>query len=171
MAITVRPGTAADIDGAHACLDIVARERRFLAALEAPALGLSRQFWLRMIAQDDTFVVVLDREQVIGWCDITRAAQGPYRHSGTLAMGLLPEHRGGGIGRRLLAGAIDAARRAGFERIELSVLSDNGPAIGLYRAMGFQLEGIRKRYRKLDGAYTDGLIMALLLEGKPDDKS
>jgi ribosomal protein S18 acetylase RimI-like enzyme len=169
MAITIRPGTAADIDGAHACLDIVARERRFLATLEAPALGLSRQFWLRMIAQDDTFLVALDRQQVIGWCDITRAAQPPYRHSGTLGMGLLPEHRGVGVGRKLLAAALDSARHAGFERVELSVFADNGPAIGLYRAIGFQLEGIRRRYRKLDGAFTDGLIMAILLEATQED--
>ena len=43
-----------------------------------------------------------------------------------------------GIGRRLLAGLIDASRAQGYSAISLSVIEDN-PASGLYESAGFVL--------------------------------
>ena len=40
-------------------------------------------------------------------------------------MGLLPEWRGRGVGRRLLEATLAKARRSGFKRIELDVHADN----------------------------------------------
>ena len=45
--------------------------------------------------------------------------------------------RGRGAGRALIAHEIDRARAKGFTRVHLDVMSDN-PAVGLYRAMGFE---------------------------------
>jgi glyceraldehyde-3-phosphate dehydrogenase/erythrose-4-phosphate dehydrogenase len=66
-------------------------------------------------------------------------------------MGMLPGYRGRGIGERLLRASIDAARSAGFERIELSVYAANERAAALYRKVGFVMEGTRVRGKKLDG--------------------
>jgi len=68
-----------------------------------------------------------------------------------------------GVGRRLLVAAMTDARRVGIERIELDVLAGNVAALNLYRSAGFAVEGIRRRYRKVDGIYEDALAMALLL--------
>lgn len=45
--------------------------------------------------------------------------------------------RGRGAGRALIDHEIERARRKGFTRVHLDVMSDN-PAVGLYRAMGFE---------------------------------
>ncbi len=54
-----------------------------------------------------------------------------------MALAVPPERRGQGIGKSLLAHAIERARDKGFRALHLDVLSNN-PAIGLYRAMGLE---------------------------------
>lgn len=50
-----------------------------------------------------------------------------------------PEHRGRGLGRRLLADLAGIARERGCGRFEWSVLDWNTPAIGFYERMGATL--------------------------------
>jgi len=52
---------------------------------------------------------------------------------------VLPEHRGQGLGRALLAHLAGIARDRGCGRFEWSVLDWNTPAIGFYEAMGATL--------------------------------
>ena len=49
---------------------------------------------------------------------------------------VLPEHRGRGIGRRLLEALAAIARERGCGRFEWAVLDWNAPAIGFYERMG-----------------------------------
>jgi RimJ/RimL family protein N-acetyltransferase len=164
MSVEIRPGRVDDIAGAHACLDAVARERRYLALFEAPPLGRSRSWWEGLIEKGQPFLVAVDGERVIGWCDISPAQWPALRHGGTLGMGLLPEHRGRGIGRRLLVAALEAARRCGLERVGLDVFAGNTRARRLYENCGFLVEGVHQRYAKLDEGYEDSVIMALMLD-------
>lgn len=52
-------------------------------------------------------------------------------------IGVSPAARGHGLGRTLLGGFLDAARKAGYQTVILSVETDNQPAIRLYTAAGF----------------------------------
>jgi ribosomal protein S18 acetylase RimI-like enzyme len=52
-------------------------------------------------------------------------------------MGVAPEHRRAGIGRRLMEALIAGARAAGLRELDLEVLEQNAPAIALYVALGF----------------------------------
>ena len=56
------------------------------------------------------------------------------------------------------------ARQGGLEKVELEVYASNRSAKALYEKLGFEVEGIRKRARKLDGAYEDVILMGLLLD-------
>jgi GNAT superfamily N-acetyltransferase len=51
---------------------------------------------------------------------------------------VLPEHRGGGTGRALLAHVAQVAVERGYGRLELSALDWNEPALGFYRSLGAQ---------------------------------
>src|SRR5699024_11682533 len=42
-----------------------------------------------------------------------------------------------GIGRRLFAISLSAAKSAGLRHIDASIAADNGPALAYYSAMGF----------------------------------
>lgn len=156
------------IEGFHAALDVVARERAYLTFLEAPPLNLTRVFVGKSIANGHPHFVALDGDRVIGWCDVTPRADRPTtRHCGVLGMGILPEWRGGGIGEKLIRRAIEASRAFGLSRVELEVREDNGQAFALYRKIGFEVEGRRRRAILVDGIYFDLIMMALPLDAAP----
>lgn len=55
-----------------------------------------------------------------------------------LSMGVVPAHRGRGIGRGLLRTIAARAQDAGIRAISLNVANANEPAIALYTAAGFR---------------------------------
>ena len=55
-------------------------------------------------------------------------------------LAVLPSMRRRGIGRALLEGAINAARKSGFARATLAVHPENLKAQALYKSLGFQQE-------------------------------
>jgi N-acetylglutamate synthase-like GNAT family acetyltransferase len=54
-------------------------------------------------------------------------------------LALQPEARGAGAGRRLVQSVVDAARAAGYERVELLTFSALTDARELYRRAGFEM--------------------------------
>jgi ribosomal protein S18 acetylase RimI-like enzyme len=58
--------------------------------------------------------------------------------------------------------SIERAWLDGLERIELEAFASNARAVALYRKLGFGVEGIRVRARKLDESYDDNVLMALM---------
>jgi RimJ/RimL family protein N-acetyltransferase len=162
MAWQVVPLEAHHIAGFHDVLDGVARERRWLAFLEAPPPARMRRFVLDNLRLGAVHYVALEDGQVIGWCDVTPKAHAALRHSGTLGMGIAATHRGRGIGTALLGATTAGAFARGLERIELIVRADNVAAIALYRRAGFVQEGLLRRYLIVDGVACDALQMARL---------
>lgn len=152
-----------DLEGFWRCLDAVARERRFLAFTRAPSLEATRAFVEANRTDGAPAFVARVGGKVAGWCDLTRPDWEGWRHAGRLGMGVHPVYRGEGIGRALLEATVAEAGARGFERIELEVYASNGPARRLYERAGFEVEGIRRRCRKLGGRYDDSVLMALLL--------
>jgi RimJ/RimL family protein N-acetyltransferase len=159
--VEIVPTAEQYVDGFHAAVDLVARERRYLAFLEAPPVERSRSFVQSLLDGAGIQVLALDGDEVVGWCDVVRDWRDGFQHGGHLGMGLVPQYRGRGIGERLARAAIEAAFASGMERIELEVFSSNVAAIALYDKLGFAVEGVKKRARKLDDAYDDNLMMAL----------
>jgi RimJ/RimL family protein N-acetyltransferase len=84
-------------------------------------------------------------------------------HCVTLGISVRRDWRGRGVGRALLAAAIDWAERAGKRRIELHVYARNAAAIHLYEAFGFAHEGRRRDAICERGVYLDDLVMARLV--------
>ncbi|WP_245959525.1 ribosomal protein S18-alanine N-acetyltransferase [Neobacillus piezotolerans] len=70
---------------------------------------------------------------------------------------ILPQYRGRKLGEALLKKVLEVAMEKGAETATLEVRVSNTPARSLYRKMGFQEGGIRKKY------YTDnqedGIVM------------
>jgi ribosomal protein S18 acetylase RimI-like enzyme len=162
---TIVPIAEAHVRGFRAALDAVARERRYLAFLEAPPLDEVELFIRRNIERGNPGMVAIAGGEVVGWCDITAMSRAVFAHRGTLGMGVLEAYRGVGIGRALIEATLAAARVAGLSRIELEVLADNERAIALYRAVGFVVEGVKRDAYRVDGRSVDLVDMALLFDG------
>ena len=160
----VVPTARVHAESLHACYDTVARERRYITRLEAPALERMQNALSSYNTDHEAlFVATLDN-QVVGWCDIRRNLSPGFMHCGYLGMGVHPNHRRRGVGSALLDTAIKGALSMGLERIELHVFSSNSAAINLYKKHGFAIEGIHRRARKLDEEYDDVLSMASFLQ-------
>jgi ribosomal protein S18 acetylase RimI-like enzyme len=162
MTVEIVPIERRHVAGFREVLDGVARERRYLAFLEAPPLARVRSFVLNNLRSGAPQFVAVDDGRVVGWCDVTPKTHQTLRHSGTLGMGVAASHRGRGIGSALLRATVDAAAIRGLARIELVVRADNQPAIALYERRGFELEGRLRRYLIVDGVAHDALQMARL---------
>jgi len=165
--VLVRESTLADAESFRACLDAVARERRWLAMLAAPPLDEVRAFLERQRRLGMVQLVAAEGSRVVGWCDVIPKQIDGFRHSSDLGMGLLRDQRGRGLGRALLEGTLERARSSGLLRVELEVYAGNTAAIALYEHCGFRHEGRRRRARRLDGAFEDVIEMALLFDERP----
>jgi len=160
--LEILPMTPDHIDGFHRTLDYIARERRYLAFLEAPPLDSTRAFVLDLIRRGCPQYVAVAEGEVVGWCDLTPKDRPVYAHAGVLGMGLLPPFRGRGVGTRLMTTVLAAARRARLRRVELTVRETNTSAIALYAKMGFEVEGRFRDAVEVDGVYENVLGMARL---------
>ncbi|MEW6639329.1 MAG: GNAT family N-acetyltransferase [Pseudomonadota bacterium] len=163
MSIEIKQIEPHHIEGFHAVLDAVSRERQYLAFLEAPPLEAARVFVETNLARGTPHLIALSEGRVIGWCDITQLNRPIYSHCGVLGMGLLPEFRGQRIGTRLIRAALDEARRIGLHRVELTVRESNAQAIALYKSMEFRIEGVKRDGVRVDDRYENLLMMAVLL--------
>ncbi len=162
MTVEIVPIERRHIAGFREVLDMVAREGRYLAMIDAPPLTQVRRFVLNGLRDGMVQFVAVDADRVVGWCDVRPKPRDLTRHSGVLGMGLAATHRGMGIGAQLLDATLGAAIGSGLTRIELHVLVDNEAAIALYRRFGFETEGVCRRYLRQDGVYRDALLMAKL---------
>lgn len=64
-------------------------------------------------------------------------------------VGIVPTHRGMGLGRALVRQALRGFRQAGLERAYLEVTAENASAVRLYREVGFRRS--KTLYKAVDG--------------------
>lgn len=112
-------------------------------------------------------VAVLDDGRVIGEADIRRMAPLRLRHVAHLGISVHPQFQRQGVGRALMQSVFNwctagpGAELGGITRIDLNVLADNDRAIAMYKSLGFEIEGRRRRFiRREDGTEVDDLLMA-----------
>jgi len=148
--------------GLREALDVVAREKRFLALTQAPPPEAAEAFYRDIVQNDLCQFVAVEDGNVVGWCDVLPRPGDARAHVGVLGIGLVPAARHRGIGRRLMQAAIAKAWAKGLTRIELSVRVDNANARALYEDLGFVLEGLNRNALRIDGQYFDNYAMALL---------
>ncbi|MGF1501122.1 MAG: GNAT family N-acetyltransferase [Paracoccaceae bacterium] len=158
----IRPVAPEDVPGLNAVLDQVAREGRWLAMLKGPDVAATERFVHAQIEARMPHMVARIGADVVGWCDISPLGRESMAHMGGLGMGIVVEHRGRGIGGKLLGATLEAADRRGIERVELSVFPENTAALRLYRAHGFEEEGLRRAAWRVGDTVRDLLWMGRL---------
>jgi len=101
-------------------------------------------------------------DNLIGSVGGFREQESKRRHiTSIVGMYVHPDHRRIGIGRELLAAAIDRLENLpGVERIQLSVTFGNDRALALYQAAGFEVYGQEPDALKVDGSNYDELLLS-----------
>ena len=83
------------------------------------------------------------------------------RHRANVAIALLKEYWGLGIGTKMFEAMLDAARaNPDLMQVELEVVEGNDRAMALYKKMGFEVYGVRPNAIKLkDGTLLSETLM------------
>jgi ribosomal protein S18 acetylase RimI-like enzyme len=68
-------------------------------------------------------------------------------------VGVVPEHRGLGLGRALVLKCLHGFRATGIPRVSLEVTAENHPAVELYKRVGFRI--VRTMYRDVEQSAAD----------------
>ncbi|WP_027628351.1 GNAT family N-acetyltransferase [Ruminiclostridium cellobioparum] len=100
---------------------------------------------------------------LVGFLTAERGFANKIRHSAYIVIGLLKSHRGKKTGTRLFEELNKWAADNGITRLELTVMTHNEAAIGLYKKMGFNIEGLKENSLLVDGVYVDEYYMAKIL--------
>ena len=153
MEVTIRSGASADDVNAIARINGEVFEPEhgmdpsFAAEMAVQLAELRRSGWPR--DGEGFWIAELDG-RAVGSITLRSLGDGLAR-LGHLA--LRPEARGTGAGRRLFETVVEAARAAGYERLELVTFADLTAARELYRRGGFELmsnEHVSRWGRELD---------------------
>ena len=121
---------------------------------ECFSLPWSKKSFEDSILREDTIFLVCEEASVVtGYMGMYVS----FDEASVTNVAVSPAFRKKGYGEQLVAAAKDAAKNAGAEYIFLEVRVSNAPAISLYKKMGFEELGIRKKF--YEHPIEDAIIM------------
>lgn len=171
--VWLRPPQMADY---VAWAELRALSRAHLAQWEPawPRDDLSRSAFRRRLrhyqrdARDDLgyafLILETDTDMLLGGLTLSNVRRG-VTQAATLGYWLGLPH----AGRGFMTDAVRAVRPFAFEtlrlhRLEAAVQPHNAASVAVLERAGFEREGLAKRYLKIDNAWQDHLLYALLVE-------
>jgi putative acetyltransferase len=166
MEFNIRPVEAEDARGLNAlrripgvCENIMALPSERLKPTEDFIGGLNENTHILVaVKKDET-----DGETVIGTITLAVNPHPRARHIGEIGLMVHTDYQGQGVGKALLAVMVDLADNwLMMERLQLFVFVDNERAIGLYKKLGFEVEGTQRKSAIRDGEYIDSYMTGRL---------
>lgn len=133
------------------------------AALERQIFSMpwSENGFLASLRSPDTLYLAARLDgKLIGYCGFLQS----FEEADITNAAVSAEHRGRGVGRRMLQELMERGRERGVLRYTLEVRAGNAPAIHLYRELGFASVGIRKGF--YERPREDAVIMWTGEDGK-----
>ncbi len=115
----------------------------------------------RLKNPDELTLVCEVNGKIVGVLTLQRGFYKKNRHTANLGIAIMSGYRGIGIGTRMITQAIQWAREHGIEKVNLEVFSTNINAINIYKHIGFEIEGIRKKQFIINGSYVDDILMTI----------
>jgi len=117
------------------------------------------------IARDEAYpLLIFDQtsDQLIGGVTLGGVRRG-VSQTGTLGYWMGAQHAGRGRMTRAVAATVEFAfARLRLHRVEAACIPDNVPSIALLERNGFKREGYARSYLKIDGAWRDHVLFALI---------
>ncbi len=147
----------------RALQEVYAQPKAFRGTLQLPFPSV--EMWRKRLVEKPKglymLVACVDNE-IVGSLGLSIVSNSPRRrHVGELWMAVHDKWQGKGVGTSLMAVAVDLADQwLNIERLELTVYTDNEPAITLYKNFGFKIEGTHQNFAFCEGEYIDAHSMA-----------
>ncbi len=122
------------------------------------------------IARDEAYAfLIFDQtsDELVGGITLGGVRRG-VSQSGTLGYWMGAPHAGKGRMTRAVAAAVEFAfLKLRLHRVEAACIPDNAPSIALLERNRFQREGYARGYLKIDGAWRDHVLFALVESDLP----
>jgi [ribosomal protein S5]-alanine N-acetyltransferase len=122
------------------------------------------------IARDEAYAfLIFDQtsDELVGGITLGGIRRG-VSQSGTLGYWMGAPHAGKGRMTRAVAAAVEFAFvKLRLHRVEAACIPDNSPSIALLERNGFRREGYARGYLKIDGAWRDHVLFALVESDLP----
>ena len=147
---------------------VSAEPEGWLIGTEWRSVGDERRYLKALRRYPNAAVLVAERTdgELVGRMSLARDTHPASAHVADLGVMVAKDARGHGVGRALLAAAVEWARGSGIRKLELHVFPWNEPAIKLYERFGFEQEGYRKAHYRRSG--DDGDVDAILMAYQVD---
>ena len=163
MNYEIRPVKAGDGEGINLLRRMPGVFENILG-ISSERIKRNEDFIMHMDANAHVFVavVMVEGEEIIaGMAGLHVNANHRLRHSGGVGIMVHTDYQRMGIGRALMDTLLDIADNwLMLVRVELTVFSDNEKAIALYRKLGFETEGLKRKAAIRNGVYEDEYLMA-----------
>lgn len=117
------------------------------------SLAWSEKSFRDSIVRDDTIFLVCEDKDITGYIGMYLC----FDEASITNVAVSPEYRKKGYGELLVMAAKEAAKATGAGAILLEVRVSNEPAISLYKKLGFEELGIRKKF--YEHPVEDAIIM------------
>ncbi|AEC02075.1 GNAT family N-acetyltransferase [Parasphaerochaeta coccoides] len=120
-----------------------------------------------MLSPNSLQLLALEDDKIIGSLTFIAGKRERIAHAGEMAISVLQEHWGQGVGSALIVAFLTwiGSAGTGIRKVNLLVREDNERAINLYKRYGFVNEGRRSRMFLLDGQFVHGIHMGLEIDG------
>jgi L-amino acid N-acyltransferase YncA len=104
--------------------------------------------------------------EVVGWLSLSDFYDGRPAYHATAEIGVYvrEDHRGKGVGRRLVEEAISRGPDLGLKTLTAGAFGHNEASVGLFERMGFRKWAYFPDVAELDGVERDLIVMGLRLD-------
>jgi phosphinothricin acetyltransferase len=119
----------------------------------------SWEAWDAAHLPEHRFVAELDG-RVEGWIALAPASSRCcYAGVAEISAYVGERARAQGVGKELLAAAIESSERAGIWTLQTGVFPENAPSLGLLQRFGFRVLGTQERIGRLHGVWRDVVLL------------
>jgi L-amino acid N-acyltransferase YncA len=142
---------------------------RMVTADTEPVSVESRVSWFREHDPERYPMWVAESEgEIAGWLSFEPFRKRPaYHATAEISVYVAADHRRKGIGRKLLARAINRAPALGLKSLTGGIFGHNAPSIKLFEGFGFERWAFYPRVAELDGIERDLVVLGLRLDEAP----
>lgn len=164
--MAIRDATEADLPAIVEIYNASIPGRKATADTE-PVTVESRTGWFREHQPERRPLwVAEDSGTIVGWLSFQSFYGRPaYHATAEVSVYVTPNRQRAGIGRTLLARAIEQAPRLGLKNLLGFIFAHNGPSLRLFEGLGFERWAFLPRVAELDGVERDLVIVGRRIVG------
>jgi len=160
-----------DVEGVWNNFNAVLKEGLYLPLFSPVMSEFEKNSWFDTIIREKEVCIVAEHPKldppfnILGQCEISNTEWEAAAHVGNLGIIVSEQYRDLGVGYHLIDLAIRESKKLNNkEKICLSCFSTNERALFLYKKMGFNEIGIRKRQFIMMNNYYDEVLMDLWID-------